>query len=47
MHVRVELLLCTGWLSPLFEFMQQWFQKFAEIEVLYTILYVRMLKDYD
>ena len=31
-RVRVGLLLCTGWLSPLFEFMQQWFPRFAEIE---------------
>ena len=32
MHVRVGLLLCAGWLSPLFEFMKQWFPLFAEIE---------------
>ena len=27
-----ELLLCVGWLSPLFEFMKQWLPWFAEIE---------------
>jgi len=31
-RVQVGLLLCTGWLSPLFEFMKQWFPRFAEIE---------------
>ena len=29
---RVGLLLCIGWLSPFFEFMKQWFPRFAEIE---------------
>ena len=32
MRVWVGLLLCVGWLSPLFEFMKQWFPRFAEIE---------------
>ena len=32
MCVWVGLLLCTGWLSPLFEFMKQWFPRFAKIE---------------
>ena len=32
MRVRVGLLLCIGWLSPIFEFMKQWFPRFAEIE---------------
>ena len=27
-----DLLLCFGWLSPLFEFMEQWLPRFAEIE---------------
>ena len=31
-HVWVGLPLCIGWLSPLFEFMKQWFPRFAEIE---------------
>jgi len=31
-RVRVGLLLCIGWMSPLFEFMKQWFPRFAEIE---------------
>ena len=32
MRVRVGLLLCFGWLSPLSEFMKQWFPRFAEID---------------
>ena len=32
MRVRVGLLLYVGGLSPLFEFMKQWFPRFAEIE---------------
>ena len=31
-QVRVGLLLCTEWLSPLSESMKQWFPRFAEIE---------------
>ena len=30
--MRVGLLLCIGWLSPLFELMKQWFPRFAKIE---------------
>ena len=45
MRVRVGSLLCIGWLSPLFEFMKQWFLRFTEIEapisvnVIWTHLY--------
>ena len=29
MRVRVGLFLCIGWLSPLFEFMNQWLETTA------------------
>ena len=39
MRVRVGLLLCVGWLSPIFEFMKQWFPRFAEIEAPISVEY--------
>jgi len=29
----LELLLCVGWLSPLFEFMKQWLHKRRQLEL--------------
>ena len=47
MHMQVGLLLCIGWLSPLFEFMKQWFSRFAEIEASISVHVIWMHLCFD
>ena len=45
--VRVGLLLSIGWLFPLFEFMKQWFLRFAETEAAISVNVVWMHLYFD